>query len=55
VRALIPASGRLDLHKVRAFLGTNNVQLASEETLAGAYPTSSWAPCRRSEGLAATA
>ena len=30
-----PGSERLDLHKVWTFLGTNNVQLASEETLAG--------------------
>lgn len=38
VRAVLPASERLDLHKVRQFLGTNDVHLASEEMLAGAYP-----------------
>lgn len=38
VRAVLPASERLDLHKVREFLGTNDVELATEEVLAGAYP-----------------
>lgn len=38
VRAVLPASERLDLHKVRDFLGTNDVHLATEEVLAGAYP-----------------
>jgi Ala-tRNA(Pro) deacylase len=38
VRAVLPASERLDLHKVREFLGTKDVQLATEEMLAGAYP-----------------
>lgn len=38
VRAVLPASGRLDLHKVRAILETKDVELATEEALAGAYP-----------------
>ena len=38
VRAVVPASARLDLHKVRAQLGTKEVELATEEVLAGAYP-----------------
>jgi prolyl-tRNA editing enzyme YbaK/EbsC (Cys-tRNA(Pro) deacylase) len=38
VFAVLPASERLDLRKVRAFLDTKDVELASEETLAGAYP-----------------
>ena len=38
VLAVLPASERLDLHKVRAFLDTKDVELASEQTLAGAYP-----------------
>jgi Ala-tRNA(Pro) deacylase len=38
VRAVLPASARLDLHKVEAMLGTKDVHLASEEVLAGAYP-----------------
>lgn len=38
VRAVIPASERLDLRKVRAVLDTKDVHLATEETLAGAYP-----------------
>ena len=36
--AVLPASERLDLHKVRTFLGSKDVELASEEVLAGAYP-----------------
>ena len=38
VRAVLPASARLDLRKVRAHLDTKDVQLATEEVLAGAYP-----------------
>lgn len=38
VRAVLSASERIDLRKVRAVLGTGDVQLASEEVLAGAYP-----------------
>lgn len=39
VRAVIPASERLDLSKLRALLpGRTNVRLASEEEMAGAYP-----------------
>lgn len=38
VRAVLPASERLDLGKVRTILETKDVQLASEELLAGAYP-----------------
>ncbi len=36
--AVIPASERLDLHKVRALLGSKKVELATEAVLAGAYP-----------------
>ena len=38
LRAALPASERLDLGKVRALLGTKDVQLATEVVLAGAYP-----------------
>ena len=38
VRAVLPASRRIDLRKVRDVLGSGDVQLASEEVLAGAYP-----------------
>ncbi len=38
VLAVLPASERLDLHKVRAFLDSKDVELATEEVLAGAYP-----------------
>lgn len=39
VRALVPASERLDLGKVRELLRTgDNLRLATEEELAGAYP-----------------
>lgn len=38
VRAVLPASERLDLGKVRTVLDTNDVQLATQEVLAGAYP-----------------
>ena len=36
-RAVLPASERRDLGKVRALLGTRDVHLATEEVLAGAY------------------
>ena len=36
--AVIPASERLDLHKVRALLESKKVELATEAVLAGAYP-----------------
>jgi Ala-tRNA(Pro) deacylase len=38
VRAVVPASERLDLRKVRRLLATNEVELATEEQLTGAYP-----------------
>ena len=38
VRAVLPASQRLDLHKVRELLDTNHVEFATEEMLANAYP-----------------
>src|SRR4249919_3520655 len=38
LRAVLPASERLDLGKVRGLLGTKEVQLATEIVLAGAYP-----------------
>jgi Ala-tRNA(Pro) deacylase len=39
VRAIVPASDRLDLNKLRALLhGAKDVRLASEEEMAGAYP-----------------
>jgi Ala-tRNA(Pro) deacylase len=39
VRAVVPASERLDLHKLREALGNGkNTRLATEEELAGAYP-----------------
>jgi len=38
VRAVLPASERLDLGKLRTILETKDVQLATEEVLAGAYP-----------------
>lgn len=38
VRAVLPASERLDLHKVRDLLATKEVELATELQLAGAYP-----------------
>jgi len=38
VRAVLRASERLDLRKVRTVLDTRDVQLATEEVLAGAYP-----------------
>jgi Ala-tRNA(Pro) deacylase len=38
VLAVLPASERLDLAKVREFLPASHVELATEELLAGAYP-----------------
>jgi Ala-tRNA(Pro) deacylase len=38
VRAVLPASHRLDLHKLRDVLEEPDVHLATEETLAGAFP-----------------
>jgi Ala-tRNA(Pro) deacylase len=38
VRAVIPASKRLDLHKVSTLLETDEIALATEAELAGAYP-----------------
>lgn len=38
VRAVLPATERLDLRKVRRLLDTDEVKLATEEALAGAYP-----------------
>jgi Ala-tRNA(Pro) deacylase len=39
VRAVLPASERLDLHKVRELLGNGkDARLATETELAGAYP-----------------
>ena len=38
VRAVLPASERIDLRKVKGVLGGSDVQLASEHVLAGAYP-----------------
>jgi Ala-tRNA(Pro) deacylase len=38
VRAVLRAVDRLDLEKVRFVLGTDEVELASEEDLVGAYP-----------------
>lgn len=38
VRAVLSASERVDLRKVRAVLGSGDVELASEDVLAGAYP-----------------
>ena len=38
VRAVLPASERLDLHKARELLGDKATRLANEKELAGAYP-----------------
>jgi Ala-tRNA(Pro) deacylase len=38
LRAVLPASRRIDLHKVRSLLEDTSIELASEEMLAGAYP-----------------
>jgi Ala-tRNA(Pro) deacylase len=37
VRAVVPASERLDLHKVRRHLGDSTLRLATEQELAEAY------------------
>jgi Ala-tRNA(Pro) deacylase len=38
VRAVVPACERLDMRQVRDLLGTKDVELASEDVLAGLYP-----------------
>jgi Ala-tRNA(Pro) deacylase len=38
VRAVVPASARVDLRKVRAALESDEVRLATEPELVGAYP-----------------
>jgi Ala-tRNA(Pro) deacylase len=38
VRAVLPASERIDLRKVRELLHARELELATEATLAGAYP-----------------
>ena len=38
MRAVLSASERIDLRKVKAILGSGDVHLASEQVLAGAYP-----------------
>ena len=38
VRAVLPASERLDIHKAKDILGVADAQLATEEHLAGAFP-----------------
>jgi Ala-tRNA(Pro) deacylase len=38
VRAVLPATDRLDLRKVRELLGTKEIELATEEQMAEAYP-----------------
>jgi Ala-tRNA(Pro) deacylase len=38
VRAVLPASDRVDFGKLREILGTKDVELATEAVLAGAYP-----------------
>jgi Ala-tRNA(Pro) deacylase len=38
VRVVVPAGARIDMHKARAVLGEKAVRLASEATMAGAYP-----------------
>jgi Ala-tRNA(Pro) deacylase len=38
VRAVLSASDRIDLRKVKAILGRDDVDLASEQVLVGAYP-----------------
>lgn len=38
MRAVLPASDRLDLGKLREILGTKDVELATEAILVGAYP-----------------
>ena len=38
VRAVLPASKRIDLRKVRVFIDSSDLHLASEQALVGAYP-----------------
>jgi Ala-tRNA(Pro) deacylase len=38
VRAVLPASDRLDIGKLREILGAEDVELATEAVLVGAYP-----------------
>jgi Ala-tRNA(Pro) deacylase len=38
VRVVVPASERVDLAKVRAFLGRDDVSIASEHAIGDAYP-----------------
>ena len=38
VRAVLPASERLDLAKAQRILGSKDIRLATEEVIAGAYP-----------------
>jgi Ala-tRNA(Pro) deacylase len=38
VRAVLPATDRLDFRKVRELLGTKEIELATEEQMAEAYP-----------------
>ena len=38
VRAVLPSNERIDLEKVRQALDGENVQLATEQVLSGAYP-----------------
>jgi len=38
LRAVLPASRRIDMRKVRALVGDTSVELANEQMLAGAYP-----------------
>jgi Ala-tRNA(Pro) deacylase len=38
VRAIVPASRRVDLARVRSVLGVEDVALATEQELVGAYP-----------------
>ena len=38
VRAVLPASDRIDLGKLREILGAEDVELATEAILVGAYP-----------------
>jgi Ala-tRNA(Pro) deacylase len=49
VIAAIPASERLDLHKLRELLGaTRQLRLASEDEIAGISHRLRWAPCHLS-------
>jgi Ala-tRNA(Pro) deacylase len=51
IRTVLPASERLDLHKVRELLGDGKrTRLATESELRACTPCSSWGRCRRSAG-----